>query len=75
MNNTVVGKVVEQLETFPENLQQQVLAFVEALRTAVRPGIPGKQLLRFVGAISLDDLQLVQQAIETGCGQVDLNGW
>jgi len=75
MSNTVVGKVVEQLETLPENLQQQVLAFVEALRTAVQPGIPGKQLLRFVGTISLDDLQLMQQAVETGCGQVDLNGW
>ena len=53
MSNTVVGKVIEQLETLPESQQQQVLAFVEALRTAVRPGIPGKQLLRFVGAISL----------------------
>ena len=75
MSNTVVTKVVEQLETLPEDLQQQVLAFVQALRAAVQPGIPGKQLLRFAGAIPADDLQLMEQAIETGCGQVDLNGW
>jgi hypothetical protein len=75
MSSTVVTKVVEQLETLPENLQQQVLAFVQALKTALQPGIPGKQLLRFTGAIAADDLHLMQQAIEAGCEQVDLNEW
>lgn len=74
MSDTIV-RVVEQLETLPENLQQQVLAFVQTLRTVVRSGIPGKRLLRFAGTIPLDDLQLMRQAIETGCEQVDLNEW
>jgi len=73
--SSTIAKVVEQLETLPENLQQRVLAFVQTLRTVVRSGIPGKWLLRFAGAIPLDDLQLMQQAIETGCEQVDLNEW
>jgi hypothetical protein len=75
VSSIVVTKVVEQLETLPENLQQQVLAFVQALRTTLQPGIPGKQLLRFAGAIPADDLHLMQQAIEAGCEQVDLNEW
>lgn len=75
MNSTLVTRVVQQSETLPENLQQQVLAFVEALRTAIQPGIPGRQLLRFAGTIPADDLRLMQQAIEAECEQVDLNEW
>jgi hypothetical protein len=75
VSRTIVARVVEQLETLPENLQQRVLAFVQTLRTVVRSGIPGKRLLRFAGAIPLDDLQLMREAIETGCEQVDLNEW
>jgi len=75
VSSMIIAKVVEQLETLPENLQQQVLAFVQTLRTVVRPGIPGKRLLRFAGAIPLDDLQFMRQAIETGCEQADLNEW
>ncbi len=75
MNSIVITKVVEKLQALPENLQQRVLVFVQTLQTAVPSGVPGKQLLRFTGAIPLDDLQLMKQAIETGCGQVDPNGW
>jgi hypothetical protein len=56
-------------------LQRQVLAFVEALQTVVRRGVPGRQLLEFAGVIALDDLELMRQAIEDGCEQVDLNEW
>jgi len=37
--------------------------------------VPGKQLLQFAGAIPLDDLELMRQAIEDECEQVDLNEW
>ena len=73
MSSTIVAKVVEQLETLPENLQQRVLAFVQTLQVVVRSGIPGKRLLSFAGAIPPDDLQLMRQAIETGCEQIDLS--
>ena len=75
MSRTIVARVVEQLKTLPENLQQRVLAFVQTLRTVVRSGTPGKRLLRFAGAIPLDDSELMREAIETGCEQVDLNEW
>ena len=75
MGNTIKTRVIEQLETLPENLQQQVLEFVQALQTLARRGVPGKQLLQFAGAIPLDDLELMRQAIEQECEQVDADEW
>ena len=75
MSSTTKAKVIEQLENLPENLQRQVLTFVEALRSVVQKGIPGKQLLDFAGTISPDDLELMRQAIQDGCEQADMNEW
>ncbi len=75
MSSAVVTQVAEQLETLPYSLQSQVLLFVETLRAAVQSGVPGKRLLRFVGAIPLNDLQLMEEAIEAGCEQVDSDEW
>lgn len=75
MNRTTKTKVIEQLDTLPEDMQRQVLTFMQALQMMTRRGIPGEQLLRFAGAIPLDDLDLMQQAIEDGCEQVNLDEW
>jgi len=75
MSNLIKAKVIEHLETLPENLQRQVLAFVLTLQKVVRQGVPGKELLEFAGSIPLDDLKLMQRAIEDGCEQVDSNEW
>lgn len=44
-------------------------------RPLARSGVPGRQLVRFAGAIPPDDLQLMQQAIEADCERVDANEW
>jgi hypothetical protein len=75
MNSAIKTKVIEQLDTLPENLQRQVLEFVQALQVLVRRGVSGKQMLQFAGAIPLDDLESMRQTIESGCEQVDLNEW
>lgn len=75
MSNSIITKVVEQLETLPATLQQQVLEFIQTLKASTPLGVPGRQLLRFAGAIPADDLQLMHQAIEEGCEQVDMNEW
>ena len=75
MSSTIKAKVIEQLETLPENLQRQVLEFVQALQAFSRRGVPGKQLLQFAGTISLADLELMRQAIEDGCEQVNSSEW
>ena len=75
MTNMIKTKVMEHLEYLPENLQEQVLAYVESLQRIAGRGVRGKELLQFAGTIPPDDLELMQQAIERGCERVDLNEW
>jgi hypothetical protein len=72
---TLVDKVVDQLKTLPYEMQWRVYEFTRALVASVPRGVPGSQLVRFAGAIPLDDLQLMRQAIEEGCERVDANEW
>ena len=76
MNPSIIDEVFERLKVMPQSLQQQVLEFTKALTdsTTVK-GVPGSQLLRFAGTIPLDDLNLISEAINSGCEQVDSNEW
>lgn len=56
-------------------MQQRVLAFTRALAQTAPQGVPGRKLLRFAGTIPLEDVQLMREAIEQGCEQVDTNEW
>ncbi len=75
MNSTVVTQVIEKLSRLPDELQQKVLEFIQALTDSVQHGVPGRQLLRFAGIIPLDDLHKMRLVIEAGCEQVDVNEW
>ncbi|RMI26806.1 MAG: hypothetical protein D6681_00760 [Calditrichaeota bacterium] len=67
MSSHVIEKVIEELRALPYELQRRVFEFTRALALSVPRGVPGKQLLRFAGTISQDDLQLMREAIEQGC--------
>ncbi|MBI1296083.1 hypothetical protein GC175_14110 [bacterium] len=75
MNSATVNEIIDHVEALPPNLQEQVLVYVRALDTSYRHGVPGRELLRFAGAIAKEDLAQMSQAIEEGCEQVDLNEW
>jgi hypothetical protein len=75
MTTPIVDRIVEQLKNLPHELQWRVLEFTNALAASAPRGVPGKQLLRFGGAIPSSDVQLMRQAIEQGCEQVDLHEW
>ena len=75
MNSKITTQVVRQLETLPENLQRQVLEFVQALQLLAQRGVSGKQLLQFGGTIPPDDLELMRRAIQDECERVDLDEW
>lgn len=75
MDTFVMSEIVTRLKTLPDNLQRQVLIFVEALQSSQIRGTPGKQLRQFAGTISPDDLKQIEEAIEIGCEQVDVHGW
>jgi len=72
---SIVDKVIEQLKALPHELQWRVLEFTRALAVSTPHGVPGRQLLRFAGSIPMDDVQLMREAIEQGCEQVDANEW
>ena len=75
MNIPIIDEVVEQLKVMPQHLQWQVLEFVRSLVEAKVRGTPGQQLLRFAGSIPFDDLQLMREAIEQDCEQIDDDEW
>jgi len=75
MNTLVIEKVVEQLKELPYELQWRVLEFTRALALTAPRGVPGKQLLRFAGAMPIGEVEVIRQAIEQGCERVDADGW
>jgi len=75
MDTPVVDQVVEQLRDLPFELQWRVLEFTRALAVSAPHGVPGQQMLSFAGTIPPDDLQVMRQAIQADCEQVDANEW
>ena len=75
MDTPIVAKVVEQLRDLPQELQWRVLEFARALAQSTPRGVPGRQLLHLAGTISPEDAELMREAIERGCEQVDTNEW
>jgi hypothetical protein len=75
MSNTLIVEVVQQMENLPPSLQRQVLDFVKQLSSPIERGVSGEKLLRFANLIPADDLEIMHQAIEQDCQQVDLNEW
>ncbi len=75
MKTQVVKKIIEQLNSLPYESQWRVLEFTRALALSTPHGVAGKQLLHFAGAIPSNDVELMRQAVEQGCEQVDVNEW
>ena len=73
MNTYIIDEVIEQLKTMSQYQQAQVLEFVNQLVKNEIKGTPGKGLLSFAGSIHSDDIQLMLEAIEQDCEQVDIN--
>ncbi|MGB6063305.1 MAG: hypothetical protein WBG50_00755 [Desulfomonilaceae bacterium] len=71
MDTEIGEKVLEELKFLPQVLQRRVLEFALARAQSAPRGLPGRQLLRFAGSVSLDDIRSMSEAIERGCEQVD----
>jgi len=70
----ITETIIEQVQELPEDLQYQVLSFIQSLR-APQKGIPGKNLLPFAGSIAPEDINAIEKAIEEGCEHIDTNEW
>ena len=71
---TIEQELHKELDQLPADKQQKVLEYARSLSGRPR-GVPGKELLRFAGAISPEDLAEMSRAIEEGCEQVEPDGW
>lgn len=71
MNTPIIEQLLEQLKSLPQELQWRVLEFTRTLALSTPPGVPGPQLIQFAGFIPPAELDLMQQAIDEGCGQID----
>lgn len=72
---SIQDQIAERAAKLPPEDQKRILAFVETLSLTQPKGVPGNSLLPFAGSISEEDADLMLQAIEEGCEQVDLNEW
>ena len=68
-------EITSHLHKLSPEQQMRVLDFVRTLAEEKPSGVPGSELLRFAGAIDLDDLNEMEKAIVEGCEQVNLNDW
>lgn len=73
--NKTVNDLVQQMEELPQHLQGQVLEFARMLANTQVKGTPGQELLQFAGCIPADDLEMMRDAIEQDCGQIDCYGF
>lgn len=71
-NFPVKDNLIAEINKLPDELQLRVFDYV---KTLLPKGVEGKSLLRFEGAISCDDLQLMSKAIEEDCEKVNTSEW
>ena len=75
MNPVIEKALRDQLAQLPADQQRQVLDFARALAVKKHATTSGKALCQFGGAIAKEDLDLIAQAIEEGCEQVNPDEW
>jgi hypothetical protein len=71
---TLEQEILVHLHTLALPQQREVLAFMRTLATTPS-GVPGRELLAFAGIIEPHDLVTLQQAIDEGCEQVNMDEW
>jgi hypothetical protein len=73
MPRTIKEEIIQQVDRLDPPHQRKVLEFVRGL--GVPRGTPGRELLKFAGAIDQRDLEAISEAIQEGCEKVEPNGW
>ena len=68
-------EILKEIDCLPLHIQKRVLDFTRTLKSTLCEGVPGKDLLRFAGSISLKEGELMNRAIEEACEQVDPGEW
>jgi hypothetical protein len=75
MGNSIADRLADEIKSLAPELQQRVLEFAQSLAISKPRGLPGRQLLQFAGDLTLEDAQLMRDAIENGCEKIDSHEW
>ncbi|MGH6631669.1 MAG: hypothetical protein ACREB3_18225, partial [Burkholderiales bacterium] len=67
MDPSFEKEILDHLKKLPTEKQRLVLTFLRGLTHPRPKGTPGKDLLRFAGAIAATDLREMSAAIEEAC--------
>ena len=69
---TLPQQILQDVQSLSEPQQRQVLDYIRTLQKA--PAKSGADLVKLAGTIPVDDLRLIERAIEEGCEQVGQHG-
>ena len=75
MNKPIPKELISELEKLCANDQVRVLDYVQSLKTKSGLANPGSVMRKFVGKIPKADLDLMKQAIDNDCSQIDHTSW
>jgi len=74
----IQSELLSYLVQLPVGDQARVVDFARTLAGSSQPrlrGTPGKELLRIVGTIPHEDLELMKRVIEEDCEEIDPSEW
>lgn len=75
MSETLTHQLQHKINQLNPEQQMKVLEFVREFDSSSIKGTSGRELLRFAGSISRDDIDIIASEIETGCERVNPNEW
>lgn len=74
MNPTEL-KIIQAIHQLTELQKLRLLDFIEAFLQINQPPKPTQSLLKFAGSIPLEDVFLMESAIQEDCNKIDHNEW
>ena len=72
---SIKQEILNEVDRLPLHFQKRVLDFARSLKSTFHEGIPGKELLRFVGSMTPEEGELINRVIEEACERVDKSEW
>lgn len=72
---SIEKQIIDRLQYLEEAEQLEVLNFANSLAKSNKISVSGKSLLKFVGSISKEDLEIMSDTIDRECGKIDLDEW
>ena len=75
--SAIADEIKRKVDELTPTQQEEVLAFVRALDEPKKQGISGREFVTIAKTVSItdEDLQLMADAIENDCEQVDSREW